>query len=235
MVRSELNERGPLRVFEKSINGGLGKGHIGVLASKKGVGKTACLVHIATDKLFRGRHVIHVSFSQKVDHIINWYEDIFGEIAKKRNLEDAVDIHDEIIKNRVIMNFNSQGTTIDQVLKSLGAMMTEGNFPADSVIFDGYKLAEAPQEDLDKLKAFAKEANIELWFSVSLNGENPAFNENGVPTVLVNRIKDLDVLITLKYEGDHVHFQVIKDHENLEPKDMSLKLDPKTMLIARNE
>ena len=235
MVRSELNERGPLRVFEKSINGGLGKGHIGVLASKKGVGKTACLVHIATDKLFRERHVIHVSFSQKVDHIINWYEDIFKEIAKKRNLENAIDIHDEIIKNRVIMNFNSQGTTIDQVLKSLSAMMTEGHFPADSVIFDGYKLAEASQEDLDKLKSFAKEANIELWFSVSLNGEDPTFNKEGVPTALVEKIKDLDVLITLKYSGEHVHFQVVKDHENLEPKDMLLKLDPKTMLIARDE
>ena len=233
MVRSELNERGPLRVFEKSINGGLGKGHVGVLASKKGVGKTACLVHIATDKLFRGRHVIHVSFSQKVDHIVNWYEDIFKEIAKKRDLEDAIDIHDEIIKNRVIMNFNSQGTTIDQVLKSLGAMMTEGNFPADSVIFDGYKLADASQDDMDKLKAFAKESNIELWFSVSLNGETPTFNDAGIPTLLVDRIKDIDVLVTLKYEGDHVRFQVIKDHDNMETKDMSLKLDPKTMLIAR--
>ncbi len=233
MVRSELNERGPLRVFEKSINGGLGKGHVGVLASKKGVGKTACLVHIATDKLFRGRHVIHVSFSQKVDHIVNWYEDIFKEIAKKRDLQDAIDIHDEIIKNRVIMNFNSQGTTIDQVLKSLGAMMTEGNFPADSVIFDGYKLADASQDDMDKLKAFAKESNIELWFSVSLNGETPTFNDAGIPTLLVDRIKDIDVLVTLKYEGDHVRFQVIKDHDNMETKDMSLKLDPKTMLIAR--
>ena len=233
MVRSELNKRSPLRVFEKSINGGVGKGHIGVLASKKGVGKTACLVHIATDKLFRDRHVIHVSFAQKVDHIINWYEDIFKEIARKRELEDAVDIHDEIIKNRVIMNFNSQGTTIDQVLTSLRAMIKDGNFPADSVIFDGYNLSEAAQEDIDKLKAFTKEVNIEVWFSASLKGENPVFNANGVPADLESRINDLDVLITLKYEGDHVHFQVIKDHDNLEPKEMTLKLDPKTLLIAR--
>ena len=233
MVRSELNKRSPLRVFEKSINGGVGKGHIGVLASKKGVGKTACLVHIATDKLFRDRHVIHVSFSQKVDHIINWYEDIFKEISKKRELEDAVDIHDEIIKNRVIMNFNSQGTTIDQVLTSLRAMITDGNFPADSVIFDGYNLSEAAQEDFDKVKSFAKEVNIEVWFSASLKGENPEFNSNGVPADLEARINDLDVLITLKYQGDHIHFQAIKDHDNLEPKEMSLKLDPKTLLIAR--
>lgn len=233
MVRSELNKRSPLRVFEKSINGGVGKGHIGVLASKKGVGKTACLVHIATDKLFRNRHVIHVSFSQKVDHIINWYEDIFKEISRKRELEDAVDIHDEIIKNRVIMNFNSQGTTIDQVLSSLRAMITDGNFPADSVIFDGYDLAEASQEDFNKLKTFTKDVNIEVWFSISLKGENPVFNANGVPADLESRIDDLDVLITLKYEGDHIHLQVIKDHDILEPKEMSLKLDPKTLLIAR--
>ena len=58
MVRSELNKRSPLRVFEKSINGGVGKGHIGVLASKKGVGKTACLVHIATVLFGQNRPIV---------------------------------------------------------------------------------------------------------------------------------------------------------------------------------
>ena len=71
MVKSELIKRSPLRVFEKSINGGLGKGNLGVLASRKGVGKTACLVHIATDQLFNDKHVIHVSFSSRVDHIVD--------------------------------------------------------------------------------------------------------------------------------------------------------------------
>ena len=77
MVKEELIKRSPLRVFEKSIHGGLGTGNIGVLASPKGVGKTACLVHIATDKLFQGKYVIHVSYSSRVDYIITWYEDIF--------------------------------------------------------------------------------------------------------------------------------------------------------------
>ncbi len=49
MVKSELINRSPLRILEKSIQGGVGKGNIGVIASRKGVGKTACLVHIATD------------------------------------------------------------------------------------------------------------------------------------------------------------------------------------------
>ena len=82
MVKSELIKRSPLRLLEKSIHGGVGKGKIAAIASRKGVGKTACLVHIATDKLFQGKHVIHVSFSSKVDYIIGWYEDIFKEILK---------------------------------------------------------------------------------------------------------------------------------------------------------
>ena len=53
MDLKQLNSVSPLRVFENSINGGLGKGNLGVIVSKKGVGKTACLVHIATDKLSR--------------------------------------------------------------------------------------------------------------------------------------------------------------------------------------
>ncbi len=233
MVKAELIKRSPLRVFEKSINGGVGKGKIGVIASKKGVGKTACLVHIATDKLFRDRHVIHVSFAQKVDHIINWYEDIFKEIAKKRELENAVAVHDDIIKNRVIMNFNREGTSTDQVLASLRAMIVDGKFSADSVIVDGYDLSTASSEDVRKLKDFAKELNLEVWFSSSLRGEDPEFTGNGVPRDLVDRIDDIDVLVTLKFEGEYVRLQVVKDHDNLATKDMNLRLEPKTMLIAR--
>ncbi|MFW5643835.1 MAG: hypothetical protein ACOCYQ_07365, partial [Alkalispirochaeta sp.] len=123
MVKKELIERSPLRLLEKSIRGGLGAGNIGVIAARKGTGKTACLVHIATDQLFQDKHVIHVSFSGRTDHIISWYEDIFGEIAKKRSLENAMEIHDGLIKNRVILNFNQHGVTREQLLRSIGALI----------------------------------------------------------------------------------------------------------------
>jgi KaiC/GvpD/RAD55 family RecA-like ATPase len=77
MVKKEITEKSPLRKLESAVHGGVGKGNIGVIASKKGIGKTACLVHIATDKMMNDKHVIHVSYSSRVDHIISWYEDIF--------------------------------------------------------------------------------------------------------------------------------------------------------------
>ena len=83
MIREELIRRSPFRILEKSIHGGVGKGNIGMIAARKGVGKTACLVHLATDQLFQNKYVIHVSFSPDTSHIISWYEDIFEEIAQR--------------------------------------------------------------------------------------------------------------------------------------------------------
>ena len=232
MVKAELVKRSPLRIFEKSINGGLGAGNIGVLASRKGVGKTACLVHIATDKLLQDKRVIHVSFSSRVDHIINWYEDIFKEIARIRDLQGAVEVHDELIKHRVIMNFSQEGINISQVLNSIQAMINDGNFPADAVIFDGYDLPRVSAEDIGAIVAFAKEVDIEIWFSVSLKGEDPLFDDAGIPFELHAHLKDIDVLITLRNQKDHVQLKLVKDRDQIEVKDMHLMLDPKTLLIA---
>lgn len=232
MVKSELVNRSPLRIFEKSIHGGVGKGNVGVIASRKGVGKTACMVHIATDKLLRDRHVIHVSYSSRVDHIINWYEDIYKEIAKKRELDDAVVIHDELVKNRVIMNFNQNSVSSKHVLGSLEAMIKQGHFDADCIIFDGIDSSQVTEEDLKTIKKFAQNSGVEIWLSISLIAEEPLFDESGMAGELKGVLGDIDVLISLQYEGDHIGFKVIKDHDNKDILEMHLKLDAKTLLIA---
>ena len=182
MVRSELIKRSPLRILEKAMGGGLGRSRIGVLASRRGVGKTACLVHIATDKLFQDKPVIHVSYSSRVDYIINWYEDIFREIAKKRSLESAVDVHDDIIKNRVIMNFKQDAQRVDQVLSGVRAMTEHGRFPAEVIIVDGFDFTAADSSDFHKFHTFAEQIGAEVWFSASLRGDDPVFDgKKGIP------------------------------------------------------
>ncbi len=232
MVREELINRSPLRILEKSIHGGLGRGKLGVVASRQGIGKTACLVHMATDKLFKNEQVIHVSFSRNVSHVISWYEDIFKEISKKRDLEDAMDVHDEIIKHRVIMNFSQDNVTVEQILSSLKAMIKDGGFKADSVFFDGYKMTIIDESDLDKIKDFAAEMNIEIWFSVSPVKKDVEVDQYGIPETLSKVLDRIDVLIGLTYKDDHVQMTVVRDHGSLEPQKMALKLDPKTMLIS---
>ncbi len=235
MVKTELIKRSPLRILEKSIRGGLDKGNIGIVASRKGIGKTACLVHIATDRLFQGQHVIHVSFSGRTDHIINWYEDIFKEIAKKRELEYALDVHDEIIKNRVIMNFSQDGVTTEQIMNGLEAMIRSGNFAADVIVVDGFDFEKGSSEGFLKLKEFAKDLGVVLWFSASLKGAEPVFNDRGIPRELEYILDQADVMITLHYEKDHVRLRLVKDHGLESIEDLHLQLDPKTLLIAEEK
>ncbi len=232
MVKKELIKRSPLRILEKSIQGGLGKGNIGVLASRKGVGKTASLVHIATDKLFQKKPVIHVSYASRVDYIINWYEDIFKEISKKRKLESAIEVHDEIIKNRIIMNFSQEGARTEQVLKSLEVMITQGKFAAEAVIVDGYDFAKASVDDLRKFREFAEKMGIEVWFSASLRGNEPIFDKDGIPKVLINYLDEIAVLLTLSFKGEYIGLNLVKNHNFPPQGELPLKLDPATMLIA---
>jgi len=231
MVKKELIEKSPLRSLEKATSGGLGKGNIAILASKKGLGKTACLVHIATDKLLRERHVIHVSFSSRVDHIMSWYEDIFSEVSKLRDLSNAMEVHDELIKNRVVMNF-SLDMSIDHVLDSLKAMIENGLENTDAIIVDGYDFSSVKANDIAKIKDFASDKDVEIWMSDSYVNE-PFVDENGIPTNLKPVLDTVAVILTMKAQADHMELHLVKDHDNLvADKDLKLKLDPKTLLIS---
>lgn len=235
MVKEELINKSPIRVLEKSIHGGLKGGNIGVIASRKGVGKTAVLVQIAIDKLMQGKHVIHVSFKAHSQHVVDWYEDLFSEVAQKRKLEGVKDVHDELVKNRVLMNFNQDGVSAAQVIKSLRSMIVDGGFKADAIIVDGYDFGKGKTSDLEAAKAFAGELGLEIWYSCTLPQAGAAAGKDNVPAELQAFVGSVSVLIVLDAGNDGVEFKVVKDHDRLNPVELSIKLDSKTLLIAEKK
>jgi KaiC/GvpD/RAD55 family RecA-like ATPase len=232
MLKEELIAKSPVRLLEKSIEGGLKAGNIGVIASRKGIGKTSVLVQLALDKLLQGEKVIHVSFTAHASYVISWYENIFSELARRRNLENISDIKDGLVKNRVIMNFAQEAVTIDQIIHSLGAMINEGGFKANTLIVDGYDFTRSTGERLAKVKAFAAEAGLEVWYSATLAGDEPQIDKNNIPVILRDYLDSISVLILLEPKAEYIHFTVVKDHGRMNPQDLKLKLDAKTLLIA---
>jgi KaiC/GvpD/RAD55 family RecA-like ATPase len=232
MIKKELIKKSPLRILEQSIHGGIGKGNIAILAAPQGLGKTACLVHIATDQLLQGKHVIHVSFRSDAKHIVAWYEDIFSEIARRNSLSGVMEVHDEVIKNRVIMNFTQNDTHIDKIKKNIGLLLKNSNFCVDTLVIDGYNFTKASPEDFRDFRRLASENNLELWFSASL-AENAKFDaQRGFPELLSPFIEDIAILITLEPNGKFVRLKLIKDHDAIIKSDLHLKLDPEILLIA---
>lgn len=234
MEVAELIKKSPIRVFEESINGGLGRGNVGVFASRHGVGKTACMVHLAIDKILRGENVIHVSFGANVEHIMNWYKEAFREISENKSLDDAFGLYDSIRSNRVMMNFSQENMGVDKILASLETLISQGAFKADAVFFDGYKLTIASEDDVRKIKAFAEKMDMEVWFCVSPARANVEYTQYGVPETMTPYLDLIDVLIGLHYndEKSRVIMTVVKDHDRTNPHPTGVALDPATMLIS---
>jgi hypothetical protein len=217
MIAGELVRRSPLRILERSTHGGVGKGNAGVFTGPKGAGKTACLVHVATDRLLQGKHVVHVSFSGTPSHIMAWYEDIFGELARQYRLDNAMDAHDSVVKNRIIMNYEQDRAEWPRVENTIRALMENADFSADTVVVDGYAFAEADLGAFREFRRFAAKAGLELWFSAHAL---PASYED-----------ECAVVVALVDRGTHIHLELVRDHGEA-VHDVHLKLDPRSLLIA---
>ena len=230
MVKDELIKRSPIRLFEQSIHGGLKAGEIGVIASPAGVGKTSVLVQLVLDKLLHGKKIIHVSFTQHASHVIAWYEDIFNEFTSKKNLENIDEIKNDLVKNRVLMNFNQDGVPVEQITKSLRAMIVDGGFAAEAVIIDGFDFSRTDHGSLASVKTFAREAGLSIWYSCTV-GNGRQYDTGNIPMAIKDFSNLIDVVIVLDPQHDHIELSVSKDRDNNNTKIMAMRLDPRTLLV----
>jgi hypothetical protein len=230
MVLSELIKRSPIRLFEESIHGGLKAGEIGIIASPRGIGKTSVLVQLALDKLLQSKKVIHVSFTQHTDYVLAWYEDIFTEFVNKKNLENAGEVKNELVKNRVLMNFNQDGMSTDQIIKSLRAMIVDGGFAAEAIIIDGFDFTRIDREYFANIGAFAQELGLSIWYSCSVQDGEQHYGKENIPLLLKDFDDLIDVVIVLYPKQDHIELSVSKDRDSKD-KSITMHLDPRTLLI----
>jgi len=232
MVKKELVKRSPIRVLEKSIHGGLGKGKIGVFTARKGVGKTACLVHFAIDKLINDQKVLHISFAEEPHHIESWYKQVFNEVAKAYKLENTSIFYNEIVPNRIILHYKKTSYNFEIIRQSIERIIRDGAFLPEMIIVDGFDFEANDPAQLSHWKELAQERNAEIWFSATLHMENMQFDERGIPAP-VNRFTDLfSVIIMLLPMQDHIDLKLLKDNDSMDLEKLRLKLDPHTMLIA---
>ncbi|MDR1930449.1 MAG: hypothetical protein LBQ44_07450 [Treponema sp.] len=231
MIKEELIQRSPVRIFEKSIHGGLKAGEIGIIASPSGIGKTSVLVQIALDKLLQGKKVIHVSFTQHTDYVLSWYEDIFDEFTRKKNLDHARDVKNETVRNRVLLNFSQDGVTGPQILKSLRALIVDGGVNAEAIIIDGFDFSRTSRERMEMVRSGAEELGISFWYSCTVKGAEPFYDKHNIPLVIKDFADLIDVVIVLEPKPDHIELSASKDRDTVNLEHLALRLDPKTLLI----
>jgi hypothetical protein len=232
MYSREVGERSPLRVFERSIHGGLGRGNLGLVLSRAGGGKTALLIAIATDDCLRDRKVLHVNTRDSAEKVREFYEQVFHDLAESSGMSNWEENLRRVERNRRIHSFLGGTFSFSKLEVALDYMVQHADFAPAIIILDGFPdWHTAGEEDLLKVKELAARLNCELWLSGTLHREGQIQDSRGVPVEMARFDPYLSVIVRLDPKADHVRLNLIKDHESSEVADLHLQLDPATFLI----
>src|SRR5512140_835507 len=139
MIRKEAILQSPLRILDRSIRGGLGKGHLGVIMAPPGVGKSACLVQIGLDALLRDKPVLHVAVGQSVEHVSARYDALFDDLAERVDLADRRGVRELIAPRRLIWSSMNGGTFGARGLEeALAAFQAHLGLGPSTILVDGF-------------------------------------------------------------------------------------------------
>src|SRR5678816_1469463 len=196
MYQKELNERNPLRLFEHSIHGGLGLGNLGVIVARHGTGKTALLVGIALDEAMRGRKTIHASLDNTVDHLREFYDEIFIDLAYSARLEDPAAVRLEMERNRILHTYAGKSFTIHKLRHSINFLKEYAHFDPACVILQGFDFERATVADMEGFQQLARDFDVEMWMSAMTHRGVPA-NEHGVPEHLATVASAIAVIVQM--------------------------------------
>jgi hypothetical protein len=221
----------PLKILESSAYKELGKGNLGVLIARAGVGKTSCLIHIAFDKLFREEKLVHVSLKDAPEKVAAYYNAIFNDLVAVLNIENEYEARSLLEKNKIIFAYLKKSFDLTRLHKSLTNLTSEANFKPDTLIIDGVNFTEAGRDIFEGFKKIAKEFDLEVWFSALSHRHITEVNEKGIPFPC-NNLDDLfSLIIQLSSTQSGVFLTLLKDHDTVHTPDVIVKLDPKNYLV----
>ena len=222
----------PLKILERSSHKGVGRGNLGVLMARAGVGKTACLIHIAFDKLFRKDKLVHISLEDVPEKITSYYNVIFCDLVKALGLdnENEDEIRMLIERNKMILVYLNQSFEIGRLRENMKNLIEKMEFIPDTLIVDGLDFEKAERELFEGLKEVATEFEVEIWFSALCHRHITEVNEKGIPYPC-NHLDDLfSIIIQLQPTQSGISLKLLKDHESEVMPDASVMLDPNTFL-----
>lgn len=220
----------PFKILEKSSRKGLGPGNLGVLIAPAGVGKTACLIHIAFDKIFRQKKLVHISLEEGAEKVRAYYNVMYSELIKALKIPDESEKALLIDHNRMILAYRNRSFELDRLRVNLKNLEENMGFKADTIIVDGLDFEKIERSLLEGFKKIAAEFDVEIWFSALSHRHITEINERGIPYPC-HRVDDLfSLILQLLPEPSGVFLKMLKDHDSAVITDAHVQLDSNTFL-----
>jgi len=212
-------DRSPMQVFYKSLHGGLAPGELGAVVGRPGVGKSPFLVHIALDRLLRGKKVLHVSLRSGAEHVRSYYDEIFANLARAARVSGPERHALKVERNRLIHAYPASEFSTETLRQALDLDAQVMDFRPDVVILDGYPEGDA----LEALAALSKERGFALWVSARTHREDDE---------VFHKADSFSTIIALEAVADTVQLSTRKVHGEAPEKDINLHMDPSSLLVV---
>lgn len=228
----KVMQKSPIRLLDRALNGGLGRGNFGVVLSRAGVGKTGLLINLALDRLLQGQRVLHISTKEPVEHLCAFYEQLLQAMSVQLQLDNMLERRLEVERGRHILVFNCETFTLDKLRQSIGFLCDGASFHPDMVIMDGTPRFEFSEDwEIQGICDLAREMDAEIWTGSSLHRQGQELDDRGVPQEVAWHEENIAVILSLQSQNDHVRLHILKEHQSEEPPSVSLELDRETRLL----
>ncbi len=228
MVSNNLTLRHPLGRLLGNNTEIIQEGGFGAILAYAGVGKTALLIQLAIYNLLNNKNVLHISLNDPVKKVGLWYKEVFRNIVSQLGISDQQQIFEEMLPHRFIMTFEVEGFSVPKLEERLTDLMEQNIFRPNVILIDGLPFEVSQEESLLKLKSFAQNHSLEVWFTVRIHkGEEPS----GIPANF-NSVEYLfEKLILIQPEGKGIQLKALKGGKS-DSGVNELFIDPTTMLVT---
>ncbi len=227
---SLADQNRPLRVFEKVLGGGLGKGNLGVVMSRHGTGKVALLTSIALDHAMDGKNALHVALGKSVSSVRAFDDEVLEEILTSLDVPDRAAIKTTVERHKQIYTYGAGEFGPERLHSTLSFLRDHAEFVPQLIELQGWPDFEAiTSEEVSGLKAVAHEFETEIWCTAHTHLVETT-DDRGVPSWLSKFDSDFSAIIELQPESNHLRLRFIKTPGD-NPEGVHLEFDPRSMLV----
>ncbi|MCK8600289.1 DnaB helicase C-terminal domain-containing protein [Desulfoferrobacter suflitae] len=220
-----------MELIQKALGNTIAGGDLGVLLARAGVGKTACLTHIALEHLLRGFPVLHVCLNEVPDKIKVWYAEFLKNIAASQPEVDLQKLQHGIEPLRFILAYLHQTFTLEKLQQSLLNLKEQAKFKPSMVVLDGMNFDQVTRGTIEALKSFAVRNEVPIWMSALTHRHITTVNERGIPYPCHETDDLFAAILLLEPVTDAIQIKVLKHADNFQPEYPALFLNPQTYML----
>lgn len=223
-----------IRMIQGALGKTLGPGELGVLLAWTGVGKTACLTHLALEQMLKGACVLHVCIGETPEKIKLWYHELLRSAVAPQVGEDFGSLQHRIEPLRFILAFLHQSFQLAKLEQSLGNLKEQAGFSPVMAVVDGLDFDRVDRATMEGFQRFARQAGLAMWFSARRHRHIATQNDRGVPYPCHEMDDLFDSILLLEPSPGAISLQVLKLGNSYRPDHPEMVLNSQTFCIEKS-